>query len=109
MFRTPYYREFNGTPAVSDAIILFPAAEARYRERQVGLWVYPDPAWADTVKLALPFELSSYPRYDGKHIARKTSTALWGQGSCPFYVDHDTRLVSLLRKWTELVDDGSGR
>ncbi|OJJ83934.1 uncharacterized protein ASPGLDRAFT_1492193 [Aspergillus glaucus CBS 516.65] len=67
VFRTPYYREFNGTPAVSDAIILFPAAEARYRERQVGLW---------------------------------------GQGSCPFYVDHDTRLVSLLRKWTELVDDG---
>lgn len=106
VFCTPYYREFNGTPAVSGAIILFPAAEARYRERQVGLWVYPDPAWADTVKLALPFELSSYPRYDGEHIARKTSTALWGQGSCPFYVDHDTRLVSLLRKWTELVDDG---
>lgn len=72
----PYYREFNGIPAVSDTVAPFPAAGVRYLERQVGSWVYSDPAWADTVKLALPFELASYPRYDGQYIPRKTLTAL---------------------------------
>lgn len=105
-FRTPYYRELNGGPAVSDAVILFPATESEYRERQAGLWVYPDVAWADTVKLALPFELSSFPRFDGKHVRQNTSTGMWGQLGCSFFVDHGTRLVSLLEKWTELVESG---
>lgn len=107
-FRTPYHRELNGAPAISDALILFPATESEYRDRQAGLWIYPDVAWADTVKLALPFELSSFPRFDGKHIPQRTSTGLWGQSGLgyPFLVDHGTRLASLLRKWTELVESG---
>ncbi|KAL5364002.1 hypothetical protein BJX96DRAFT_187509 [Aspergillus floccosus] len=105
-FQAPYYRELNGAPAVSDAVILFPATDIESRRRQVGLWIYPDVAWADTVKLALPFELSSFPRFDGKHIPQITSTGLWGQLGCPFFVDHGTRLVSLLGKWTELIESG---
>lgn len=107
-FRTPYHRELNGAPAVSDAVIVFPAIESEYRQRQAGLWIYPDVVCADTVKLALPFELSSFPRFDGERVLQRASTGLWGQSglSYPFLVDHGTRLVSLLRKWTQLVESG---
>ncbi|KAF9888496.1 hypothetical protein FE257_008603 [Aspergillus nanangensis] len=105
-FRTPYHCELNGYPAVSDALVLFPATEHEARERQAGLWISPDVAWADTVKLALPFELSSFPRFDGKCVPQRTSTGLWGQYRCSFFVDHGTRLVSLLGKWTELIETG---
>ncbi|PLB46336.1 hypothetical protein P170DRAFT_411542 [Aspergillus steynii IBT 23096] len=92
------------TEAFHDPLILFPAVG--YIKEGAGLWICPDEGWADTARLVLPYVLSSYPDHTGEQVTRPSATQLWQQGECPFYVDHSTRLGTMLNQWRVLVEEG---
>jgi hypothetical protein len=103
------------TVANHHALILFPAVreqdsseiEARPTDSDAGLWICPDHGWADTVRLSIPYALPSYFDHTGRQCDRRSyGTQLWQHGDCPFFTQHGTRLVTLLIRWKELVEEG---
>ncbi|KAJ0418538.1 hypothetical protein BJY00DRAFT_324883 [Aspergillus carlsbadensis] len=100
------------TIANHDALILFPADREQPNSEtvvgtDVGLWICPDEGWADTVRLSLPYALPFYFDHTGHRFDRRSyGTQLWQHGDCPFFTQHSTRLVTLLSRWKELVEDG---
>ncbi|RDW79141.1 uncharacterized protein DSM5745_05993 [Aspergillus mulundensis] len=107
-YDTPNFdMRYKWVPDDANALILFPAEG--HLDAEAGLWIAPDEGWADTVRLALPYSIESYPDSEGKRVKHRQPTygsKLWQHGECPFFIQHSTRLSTMLHRWRKLVEDG---
>lgn len=89
-------------------IVLFPAemvtVDGKKPNDEYGLWILPSPEWADAVTLALPYVVKDLT--SERCHSYQSAISLFQHDNCPFYTPHRTLLLTMLQRWTGLVESG---